>query len=189
MVDLWTGALTLTSVAVGAGLAELREVWKERKTKRRVAIALTAEVFAMADMVAECASLATFAEFGLKEGEDLNTHLLVARLPPEPAAYRALAGQLPLLDVGYGVGCCSVLWQLRTGQAAQHSARGAVNYSRRPRAYPRQCLASRRQVRAYHDAKGRKIQSAADTRERCGRAEGVNNGARQRRRGEKVAAR
>jgi hypothetical protein len=99
MADIWTGALiSLTGIVVGAGLAELREWLKERKTKRRVAIALTMEVTAMADMVATCASFANFAEFELKD-EELNTQTLLAMLPPEPTAYRALAGQLPLLDI------------------------------------------------------------------------------------------
>jgi hypothetical protein len=99
MADIWTGALiSLTGIVVGAGLAELRAWLKERKTKRRVAIALTMEVTAMADMVATCASFANFAEFELKD-EELNTQTLLAMLPPEPTAYRALAGQLPLLDI------------------------------------------------------------------------------------------
>ncbi len=99
MADIWTGALiSLTGIAVGAALAELRDWWKEGRTRRRVAIALTMEVAAMADMVATCASFANFAEFGLQE-EELNTHMLIATLPPEPTAYRALAGQLPLLDI------------------------------------------------------------------------------------------
>jgi hypothetical protein len=129
MADIWTGALvSLTGIVVGVGLAELRAWLKERKTKRRVAIALTMEVTAMADMVATCASFANFAEFELKD-EELNTQTLLAMLPPEPTAYRALAGQLPLLDIENGIGCRHVLWHLGIGEAAQHTARIRDDYS------------------------------------------------------------
>jgi hypothetical protein len=98
--SIWTGALlSLSGVAVGAGLSELREWWKDRKTRRRVAIALTTEIVAMSDTVATCASFADLAEFGLPPVHQLNTHMLISQLPPEPAAYRALAGQLPLIDI------------------------------------------------------------------------------------------
>jgi len=98
--DAWTGALlSLSGLVVGAGISELRDWWKERKTRRRVAITLTAELVAMSDMVANCASFANLAELGLRDGLLLNTQMLVAHLPPDPAAYRALVGQLPLLDI------------------------------------------------------------------------------------------
>jgi hypothetical protein len=96
---IWVGAvLSLFGVAVGAGLSELRNWWKERKTRSRVAIALTAEIVGLSDLMVTCASLANLAEFGLPDA-GLNTEMLVAHLPPESAAYRALAGQLPLLDI------------------------------------------------------------------------------------------
>jgi|SoiMethySBSTD1v2_1073268.scaffolds.fasta_scaffold638672_1 hypothetical protein len=103
MTDFLTGVIvSFAGIVAAAGLAHGFTTWrewrKEQKTKQRVAIALTAEVFPMADMVATCASLANFGEFHLPDG-DLNTQMLVATLPPEPTTYRALAGQLPLLDI------------------------------------------------------------------------------------------
>jgi hypothetical protein len=119
MADAWTGALiSLVSIAFGAGITELREWWKERKTKHRMAAALTAEIVAMADMAATCASLANLAEFGLEEDAHLNTQMLVATLPPEPSAYRALAGQLPLLDVDTVSAVVAFYGQPRIGEAA-----------------------------------------------------------------------
>src|SRR5262245_60121717 len=103
LADFWTGvAVAFSGILVGAvvahGFTTLREWRKEEKTKRRIAIALSTEVFAQADVVATCASFANLAEFQLKDG-DLNTHMLISTLPPDPTAYRALAGQLPLLDI------------------------------------------------------------------------------------------
>jgi hypothetical protein len=97
----WTSALTgvVIGAVLGAGLGELREWWKQRRTTQRVAVTLTVELMAMADMVATCGSLANFAEFNLGKEQRLKAHMLVAQLPPEPTAYRALASQLPLLDV------------------------------------------------------------------------------------------
>src|SRR5215831_12345933 len=64
--DVWTGALlSLSGLVVGAGISELRDWWKERKTLHRVAIALTAEIIGMSDMMATSASLANLAEFAL----------------------------------------------------------------------------------------------------------------------------
>jgi hypothetical protein len=102
MPDFWSGVLvSFSGILVGAllshGFTSWREHAKEEKTKRRVAAALAAEIHAMADMSAECASLANLAEANASEFL-LNTQMLLARLPPEPAAFKGLVSQLPLLD-------------------------------------------------------------------------------------------
>jgi len=97
--SLWTGALiSLVSIGVTAKIAELRDWLKERRTKRRVANALSAEILAQANAVATCASLVNFVEFELPD-HDLNTTMLLSFLPPEPVVYRSLASQLASLDM------------------------------------------------------------------------------------------
>jgi hypothetical protein len=101
--DFWIGVIvSFSGTTLGAllahGFTTWREYRKEKRTKDSVAIALTAEILATADTLTECACLANLAEFGPK-GLLVNTQMLIARLPPEPAAYRSLAGQVPLLDI------------------------------------------------------------------------------------------
>jgi hypothetical protein len=99
--DYWGGAaIALAGIVVGALITEARDRWKERATRRRVGAALATEIYAMMDVVATCASLANYAQFALPQrGEQMTSRFLISQLPPEPTAYRALAGQLPLLDI------------------------------------------------------------------------------------------
>jgi hypothetical protein len=98
----WTTALiSLSSATVGAllggGVTQFLEWLKERQHRGRVATALLSEVLEQADFVATCASLASFAEHGLPPGSGVKPAQITNWLPPEPSAYRSLAGQLPLL--------------------------------------------------------------------------------------------
>jgi hypothetical protein len=64
----------------------LRDWWKDKKTRHRVAIA-TAEIIAINDMMATFASLANLAEFWLKDA-NLNTQMLVATLGGNEISYQ-----------------------------------------------------------------------------------------------------
>jgi hypothetical protein len=102
-VDPWTTAgISLLSATVGAllggGVTQLREWYKERQHRGRVATALSSEVMGVLDVVATCASLANLAEHGLRPDRGMKPILITSTLPPEPVAYRSLLSQLPLLS-------------------------------------------------------------------------------------------
>lgn len=102
-ISPWTTAfISLLSAVIGAVLGgcvtQIREWWKERSHRGRVATALFCEILAQADVATTCASLANLAEHGIAENEGMRASMLTSLLPPEPSAYRSLVGNLPLMS-------------------------------------------------------------------------------------------
>jgi hypothetical protein len=95
----WTGALiALLSIVVGAAITQLRDWWRARKTKARVAATLASEIVLQAEQVANCGSLANFVEQDVTLRHKVTPMRLGGLLPAESSAYSALIAHLPLLS-------------------------------------------------------------------------------------------